>query len=258
MLAVIENFIKYRTFLVSVVARDIKRKYYKSVLGMAWSVINPVMHVVVLTIVFKYIFGRNTPNFSLYLSIGHTIFYFTSGGINISMHSIAKNSGIINKIYIPKYMFVISDLAVDLINTLFSFIPIIFLVIYYRVSFTIYWLLIPVVFIMQIIFTLGLCLIMSSYGLFYRDLTHLYGIFVTLWMYLTPIFYTMDRIDPKYQFLWKLNPLVHFLQIFRDIIYSASAPSLENFVIAGIYALLTFCLGCAIFNECQNRFFLYM
>ena len=258
MRAVIENLIKYRSFLVSVVARDIRKKYHGSVLGVAWCILDPVLHTAVIALVFSYVLGRNIPNFPLYIMSGRMIFQLTIGATSTSLHSISKNSGIINKIYTPKYMFVISDLAVAFINLLFSFIPLIPLMIIYRVPIRASLLLIFPVIIVLFIFTLGLCLILSAYGLAYKDLSHLYGIFTTLWFYLTPIFYTLDNIDPRFRFLWRLNPMTHFVQMFRDIVYSGIMPSGDNFMIAGAFALIFFGLGCVIFKERQDKFFLYL
>jgi len=258
MRSVIENLIKYRSFLASLVARDIRKKYHGSVLGVAWCILDPVLNTAVITLVFSYVLGRGIPNFPLYIMSGRMIFNLTIGATSTSLHSISKNGGIINKIYTPKYMFVISDLAVAFINMLFSFVPLIPLMIIYRVPVTVSLLILPLVIIVLFFFTLGLCLILSAYGIAYKDLSHLYGIFTTLWFFLTPIFYTLDAIDPRYHFLWRLNPMTHFVQIFRDIMYSGIMPSSDNFIIAGAFAVIFFGLGCVIFNERQNKFFLYL
>ena len=258
MRAIIDDLVKYRTFLSSIVSRDVKKKYHGSVLGVAWCVLDPILNTIVLTLVFSYIIGRNIPAFPLYIMSGRMIFNFTSGATTMAMSSIAKNSGIINKIYTPKYMFVVSDMTVALINQLFAFIPLIPLMIFYRVPFSFNLLFFIPVLILLTVFTLGLCLVLAPYGLFYKDLTYLYGIFTTLWFFLTPIIYTMDSIDPRFRFLWRLNPMTHFVDLFRSVMHRGEMPSLESFMIAGVFAVVMFGLGCVIFKESQDRFFMYI
>jgi len=258
MVTEIKNFIKYKDFLAAVVKRDIKKKYYKSYLGVFWTVLRPLFMTLVISIVFSTLFKRALPNYPLYYLTGNLLFHFNSDSTSVALNSIMKNSGIIRKIYIPKYMFVISDLTVSLINLLFSFIPMIGVVLFTGVKITWLWLFIPFVLILQFIFTLGLCLILAAYGVFFRDLPHLYGILVMVWMYFTPLFYPISIIPEKFLFIWELNPMVNYIGIFRDIVYYVTIPSMQNIIVAFVYGVLTLTLGCVIFNESQEKFFLYL
>jgi len=234
------------------------KKYHKSVLGVLWTMLNPLLTMLVLVMVFSLLFSRSVPNFPLYLITGKLLFNFNSDATTVAMHSITKNSGIIRKIYIPKYMFCISDLSVSFINLLFAFVPLFGVVLYTKAPITWLWLLIPGVLCLQLMFTLGLALILAAYSVFYRDLVHLYGIFSTLWWYLTPIFYPMEIIDPKYLFLWELNPMVHYITLFRSLVYSSVIPPARSMIIGLIYSVLMLLLGSIIFNEKQDKFFLYI
>ena len=258
MVTVIKNFFKYKEFLASVVKRDITKKYYKSYLGIIWTILNPLLSALVITIVFSALFQRSIPNFPVYLLCGHLMFHFNSDATSVSMHSMLKNSGIIRKIYIPKYMFVVSDLTVSLVNLAFAFIPLVVVYLFRGGTITWLWLLIPFVVLIQALFTLGLSLILAAYSVFFRDLTHLYGVILTLWMYLSAIFYPISIVPDKYVFIWRLNPMVHYITLLRNIIYEATLPAMDNVVIGTIYGVLTLALGCVIFSENQDKFFLYL
>lgn len=258
MVTVIKNFIRYKDFLASVVKRDISKKYYKSYLGVLWTVLHPLLTAVVITIVFSALFQRSIPNFPVYLLCGQLLYHFNSDATSVSLNSMIKNNSIIRKIYIPKYMFVVSDLVVSFVNLLFAFIPLIAIVIYTGTKITWLWLLIPIVLLLQATFTLGISLILAAYGVFFRDLTHLYGVLLTMGHYLSAIFYPISIVPEKYLFLWRLNPLVNYITILRDIVHNAVLPSMDNIVIGVIYSILTLSLGCVIFSENQDRFFLYL
>ena len=163
--------------------------------------------------------------------------------------------------YEPKYMFVVSDLMVAVMDMAFSFVPLVGIVILTGTKITWLWLLIPLPLILTFFFTLGLCLIMSTYGVFFRDLQHLYGVITRAWFFFTPLVYDVSARmgdNSKWLFLWDLNPLVSYINIFRSLVYNVTLPSPKDILIAFIYSVLTFALGCVIFNENQNKFFLYM
>jgi len=258
MITVIKNFFKYKEFLAAVVKRDIRKKYYKSYLGVVWTVLHPLLTAIVMTIVFSALFRRSIPNFIVYLLCGQLLFHFNSDATNVALNSMIKNSGIIRKIYIPKYMFVISDMCVSLTNLAFAFLPLVFIVIYTGAKITWLWLLIPFVLILQSLFTLGISLILAAYGVFFRDLTHLYAVLITVGHYLSALFYPISIVPQKYLFLWRLNPMYNYITILRDIIHTATMPSMDNIVIACIYSVLTLAMGCVVFNENQDKFFLYI
>lgn len=253
-----ENSFKYFYFLQQIISRDIKKKYYKSVLGLLWTILNPLLMMLVITIVFSTLFKRNIENFPVYYMCGSLIFSFNSGSTTQALHAMVANSTLLRKIYVPKYMFVLSPIAVNLVNLFFSLIALFVVMLVTGAPFTKYLLLIPLPIIYLTIFTTGLSLILSTYGVFFRDLNHLYGIFVTAWTYLTPIFYPISIIPQKYLFLFELNPLYHFVNIFRDLTYSGVMPSEKSLIIATVYSALTLILGIITFKEHEDKFYLYV
>jgi ABC-2 type transport system permease protein len=256
--AVLKDIIKYRTFLAAVVKRDIRSKYYRSVLGMVWTLLNPMLMTLVLSIVFTTLFSGMTPNFPLYYLTGFLLFNFNSEATTFALSTISKNGSIIRKIYIPKYMFCISDITVSFINMMFAFIPLVIVAIFSDVRITWLWLLIPGLLLLQIMFTFGLSLVIAAYGVIFKDLAHLYGIFTMMWMYLSAIFYPVSIIDPKFVFIWEINPMIHYIGILRSLVYSVEMPSLRSVAIAAAYSVIMFLLGCVVFNEKQDSFFLHI
>lgn len=250
--------LKYIYFFKEIVTRDIKKKYYKSSLGLLWTVLNPLMMMLVITVVFSTLFKRNIDNYPVYYMTGSLLFSFFSGSTNQSLHAMVSNNALLRKIYVPKYMFVLSPIAVNLVNLFFSLIALFVVKLVTQSPFTIYTWLMPIPIIYTAVFTTGMSLILSAYGVFFRDLNHLYGILITAWTYVTPMFYPISIIPQKYLFIFELNPLYHFISIMRDLVYIGKMPSEKSLIIASCYALITLILGIVVFREHEDKFYLYV
>lgn len=253
----VTDFMDYLPFLKELVKRDFKKKYYKSVLGVLWTVLNPLLMMLVITIVFSTLFRRNIPNYPVYYLSGYVIFNFVSSTTRSSLHCIIGNANWLRKIYVPKYMFCLSTVLNQLITLLFSLIPMVLVMLVSGMHFTKYFLLLPVPIFYTLVFTTGLSLLLCSYNVFFRDLDHLYGIFVTVWMYLSALFYPISIIPQQFRFLWDLNPLYIFITIMRDVVYG-SMPSEKMLLVATCYSFLTLLMGIVVFREKENRFILHM
>lgn len=249
--------IKYIHFLYQLVLRDIKKKYYNSVLGLLWTLLNPLLMMIVITIVFSTAFEKAILNYPLYYICGALIFNFNITATKQSLHSMVVNSPLFKKIYLPKYMFVLSTVAVNLFNLLFSFVALFIVILFTSAPITTYFLLLPIPILLLTFFTTGLSLILSTYAVFFRDLDHIYDIFSTAWIYLTPIFYPISIIPKQFLFLFELNPMYHFVNIFRDLIYSGAMPSKDSLIIATAFSFLTLFLGIVTFGKNEGRFYLY-
>ena len=254
----VDEQMKYFVFMKEVVKRDIKRKYYKSVLGVLWTVLNPLLSMLVMTIVFSTLFKRNIDNYPIYLLCGQLIFNFVSGASRQSLSSILGNAGYIRAIYIPKYIFVLSRVVEALVDLLFSLIALFLVMFFTKAAFTINLLMLPVLLVLVFMFTLGLSFILATYGTFFRDLHHLYGIFTMLWMWTSAIFYPISIIPPSYSFLFDLNPALHYITIMRAICYEGTVPTEKSLIIATCYSILTLLLGISVFKANENKFFLYV
>lgn len=249
---------RYLYFLKEIVMRDIKKKYYKSVLGMIWTILNPLLMMLVMTVVFSTLFKRNIANFPIYYMCGNLLFSFNSGSTNQALHTMVANNALLRKIYVPKYMFILSPIAVNFVTMLFSLISLVIVMVITGTPFTPYLFLIPVPIIYTLIFTTGLSLILGAYGVFFRDLNHLYGIFILVWTYSTPLFYPISIIPQKFLFIFELNPMYHFITILRDIVHLGTMPSEKSLIIASCYSIITLILGIVIFKEHEDKFYLHI
>ena len=256
------SFQKYRYLLINLVKRDFKSRYRKSVLGVLWSLLNPLLTMLVMTIVFSQLFRFQIPHYPVYLLSGQIIYLFFNEATNKAMTSVIFAEGIIKKVYVPKYIFPVSNILSSLINLMFSFAAF-FLVLLIHVLFMdapIYWtiLLVPIPLFYIFIFTLGIGMLMSSMAVFFRDLTYLYGVMLLLLMYLTPIFYPAEIIPEQFQPFIGLNPLYQFITYFRSLTLDGVIPGLWANVVCLGFALAALCCGTYVFMVKQDRYILHM
>lgn len=253
-----ENELKYFGFLKEIVKRDIRRKYYQSVLGVLWTVLNPLLTMSVLSIVFSTIFRRNIENFPIYLLCGQLMFNFISGSGRNGLNAIIGNAGYIRIVYIPKYIFVLSRVIVAFVDLLFSLIALVIVMFFSGAPITWNLLALPVLFVLAFMFALGWAFIFATYGTFLRDLQHLYGVFSMLWMWLSAIFYPLSIVPVTYRFLFDLNPALHYITIMRAICQEGVMPDEKSLVIATCYSVLMLIMGISVFKSKENKFLLYI
>lgn len=252
------NFLKYRFLLKELVVRDIKVKYKRSVLGILWTILSPLLTMVILTIVFSTLFKSNIPNFPVYFLCGSIMFQFFAESTNLAMNSIYTNSSLIRKVYIPKYMFPGSKLVFSLVNLGFSFIAtfIVMLVTHADFHWRIIFLFIPVIYIF--IFSFGIGLIMSCVAVFFRDMAHLYGILITAVNYLTPIFYPINILPDNVRSIIEYNPLYQMIYMLRQFLLYNTVPTLGQHIYLLVCCVVTLLIGLFVFYKKQDKFVLYI
>lgn len=254
--AYIQNFKKFRPLLWELIARDIKIKYRRSVLGVLWTLLNPLFMMIVLSVVFSNLFKFDVEYFPVYLLSGQLIFNFYSESTTNSMSAILSNGALIRKIYVPKYLFVISRVCSSTINLLSSFTALICVMLATKVDlhYTVFLAPIPLFFI--IVFSLGVGLMLSAITVKFRDIMHLYSVFVTALMYLTPVIYPLS-ILPKWLYpIVMLNPLTNILQMLRGVMLYNAIPSLSSILIAMVECGVMLALGLYVFYKNQDEFIL--
>ena len=252
------SFRRFRHMIRLQVKRDFTSKYRKSILGVLWSLFNPLLTMLVMAMVFSLIFRNQIPNFPVYLLSGNIIYAFFNESTNQAMLSVVTNEGIIKKVYVPKYIFPVSKVLSSLVNLGFSFLAFMLVFVITRAPFHWTMLMLPVPIIYTFVFSLGIAMLLSSLAVFFRDLSYLYGIFLMLLMYMTPLFYPVSILPEWAVPLVGFNPIYHFVCYFRDLALSGIVPSLwENMVCLG-YALAALCLGTYTFMSKQDRFILYL
>lgn len=253
------NVFHYRELLKQLVLKDIKLKYRRSYLGYIWSILNPLMMMTVLVIVFSNLFRFDIPNFSVYLLTGQLIFGFISEATSVSVNAIIHNAPLLKKTYVPKYIFVLSKVTSSLVNMLFSMIALVIVIIFTGVVVTwnVFW--VPVIFLEIYIFSLGLSFLLASTAVFFRDIQYLWSVFISIWMYLSPVIYPVSIIPPQYRWWYdNINPIFSYIQQFRTIILDGQSLPLELFCQGFVIATTSLVIGILVFNRKQNEFILYI
>lgn len=252
----IQNFRKFIPLLTELIARDIKIKYRNSVLGVLWTLLNPLFMMIILSVVFSNLFKFDIEYFPVYLLCGQLIFNFYSESTNASMSAIMDNGPLIKKIYVPKYLFVLSRVASSTINLLASFTALLCVMLAMRVDLHYMVLLSPVPLFFLITFSLGVGLILSAITVKFRDVMHLYSVFVTALMYLTPVIYPMSILPEWLRPIVTLNPITNILQMFRDVMIYNTLPEISSILIAIIESAIMLSLGLYVFYKNQDEFIL--
>lgn len=252
----IQNFKKFRPLLNELITRDIKTKYRKSILGVFWTILNPLFMMIVLSVVFSNLFKFDIEYFPVYLLSGQLIFNFFSEATTNAMGAIIANGPLIKKVYVPKYMFVLSRIFSSSINLLASFTAMIFVMLAMRVELHYTVLLAPIPLFFIVFFSLGVGLILAAVTVKFRDIMHLYSVFVTALMYLTPVIYPMSIIPEWLKKIVLLNPITNILMMFRDVMLNNTAPSLESVLLATIEVIVVMVLGLYVFYKRQDTFIL--
>lgn len=252
------SFNRFKHLLKLLVKRDFVSRYRKSVLGVLWSLLNPLLTMLVMTLVFSFLFRFEIPNYPVYLLSGQIIFGFFNESTTQAMGSVIGGEAIIRKVYIPKYIFPVSRMLSSLVNLLFSLLAFLLVFIITRAPFHWTIFLIPVPIIYTFVFSLGVGMLISSMSVFFRDLTYLYGIGMTLLMYLTPLFYPISIIPEWAQPFMGFNPMYHFVDYFRNVALNGVVPGLWANIVCIGFALASICCGTYVFMSQQDKYILYL
>ncbi len=255
----LKDKISENKFLFSeLVKRDFKKKYKRTYLGMLWSVLSPLLTLLVMRIVFTQFFGRGIEHYTTYLFCGNIVFSFFSDCTNGGMRSLLDNAGIFSKVNVPKYLFLFSKSVASLINFGLTFAVFLLFCVIDGVTFTwsFFALIIPIVCL--IIFNIGVSLILSALFMFFRDMQYLWGVFTMLLMYVSAIFYTVDSYSPTVQKLFHLNPIYVYIKYFRVAVLGGTFPSWEVNLAACGYAFVAFLIGALMYKKFNHKFLYYI
>lgn len=259
------DFVRFIPLLIGLTGRDFKLKYRRSFLGILWSMLNPLLIMIVITSMFSILLKSQPIDmpFAVYYITGATLFNFFSEASSSSMSSIIANASLIKKVYIPKYIFVFEKCAFSFINMLFSLTAMMGVILFYVITgevhlhLTIFLIFIPMVFIF--VFSIGVGLILSALTVFFRDITHIWSVVITLWMYLTPIMYPIDILrDNGLEWVVQLNPLFYFVDDFRNLMINGVFPCMDHFLISFVVCVGTLFFGALVFRKVQDRFILHI
>ncbi len=249
---------QHRFLFEELVKRDFKKKYKGALLGMLWSILAPLFYLLVLKVVFTQFFGNATAHYTIYLFCGILLFGFFNESTNQGMSVLIGNAGIYTKINVPKYLFLLSKNVQTLINFLLTLVVFFVFCIIDNIAFTwkLIFLLYPI--FMLIIFNLGAGLVLSAFLVFFRDTQYLWGIVTQMLMYLSAVFYTVDKFPEKIQTLFMCNPLYLFITYFREIVIHANIPNWELHFYIFLHVAGVLSLGCYMYKKYNTRFLYYV
>ena len=253
----IENEMKYFEFFKGFFKKNIRRRYIKNPLRMPVTVLGPFLVMAAAAPLMSVLFPESTDNFPMYVLCGEITFIFLFNSARRSIKAVVRNRAYIRAIYIPKHLFVVSAVAENAVPFVVSLVPLLFTMLFTGAKFTFNLLILPLLFALMFMFSLGFSLILAAYGTLIKGIYRLYLIFSAVWLLATPIFYPLSAIPEKIQFFFDANPAVHYIDMMRTICVGG-VPSERTLVIATVYSLLVLMLGISLFKSKENRFFLYI
>lgn len=254
----IEKLKKYQFLFEELVKRDFKTKYKRTALGMVWSVLSPLLNLLVMRIVFTHFFGAGIEHYTTYLFCGNLVFSYFSEASGQGMTSLLGNAGIFSKVNVPKYLFLFSKNVQTLINfgltlcVFFIFCVLDNIVFTWRIILLIY----PIVCLL--LFNIGVGLILSALYVFFRDVEYLWSVFMQLLMYLSAIFYSIDTYPTAVRNLFLVNPVYLFIRYFRKIVIEASVPSAWFHLLMLADVVFVVGVGCFMYKKYNTKFLYYV
>jgi len=252
------RILQYQFLFEELVSRDFKKKYKRTVLGMAWSVLSPLLTLLVMRIVFTQFFGRNMEHYTTYLFCGNLVFSYFNEATSQGMTSLMENAGIFTKVNVPKYLFLFSKNIQTLIN--FGLTLCVFFAFCAMDQITFTWkfvfLLYPIVFL--VLFNIGIGLILSALFVFFRDIQYLWSVFTQLLMYMSAIFYTIDQYSYEVQCAFLANPVYLFIRYFRKIVIEGTIPTVWFHLVMLADAVILLGVGCRMYKKYNTKFLYYV
>ncbi|MHB8134137.1 MAG: ABC transporter permease [Anaerolineaceae bacterium] len=249
-----QQVFKYRFLISQLLRRDIVTRYKRSVLGIAWTMLNPLGTMIVLSIAFSQVF-KMTEGYPAYVLSGLMAWNFFSQASNASMVNLVWGEGLLKRIYMPKTSFALSAIGTGIVNVLLSLIPMIIVMVAIKVPIKLSILFLPIPIIVLAIFTLGFGLIISTFAVYFPDVAEMYQIVLTAWLYLTPIIYPEDILPSGIKLIIStLNPLYSLVKLFRIPIYYGRMPTFVEWAVPVSFALVFFIVGWMFFVYRSNDF----
>lgn len=254
----LHKFKRHQFLFEELVKRDFKQKYKRTVLGMGWSLLSPMLQLLVMSIVFGQLFGRSMEHYTIYLFCGNLVFSYFKESTGTGMNALMANSAIFTKVNVPKYLFLISKNISSLINFGLTLIIFFAFALFDGIHFGLHFfaLIYPVGCL--VIFNIGIGFVLSAMYVFFRDIKYLYDIFTLLLMYMSAIFYQVDSMTLWFQKLIMCNPVYCYIKYFRIVVIDGNIPSIQFHLLCAFYAFVAFVVGAAIYKKYNHRFLYYV
>jgi ABC-type polysaccharide/polyol phosphate export permease len=257
-LASLRELLGFTEVLEELVKRDLKVRYKRSVLGIFWTMLNPLLMMLITTIVFSNLFRGSIDKFPIYVLSGYLVWTFFSQSTTAASSSVLDSSGLSRKVYLPPALFPLACIVSALVNLALSLVPMLLVMIFAGGVFSWTLLSLPVSAVVLAVFCYGVGLILSSSAVFFRDAVYTYQVLLIAWMYLTPLFYPEQIIPERFRIFLLINPVYHMVELFRAPIYSGTLPDSANVIAAIGFALVLFVFGWWFFETTRRRFVAYL
>lgn len=249
----IRGIFKYHELVFQIIRRDVISRYKRSVLGVAWTMLNPLGMMLILTLVFSRLF-HSIEGYPVYVLSGLVAWTFFSQTMMAALNQNVWGGSLLHRIYLPRTTFTVSALGTGLVNVLISLVPLALIMVITGFQFRWSLLFLPVSILMLAMFTLGLSLLFSILAIYFPDVVEMFHVVLTAWMYMTPIIYPVDIIPQGLHFFVQVfNPMYYFVEIMRYPIYNGTLPDLTTLTIGGIVAVFTLVVGWIVFTWKANE-----
>ena len=250
----LQEIFRYRELLAKLVSRNIKTRYKRSVLGIAWTMLSPLMMMIVMTLVFSSIFRMNLEHYPVYLLSGLVFWNFFSQTTSSAMNELVWGGSLMTRIYMPRSIFAFTALGTGLVNIVLSLIPLLLIMLVTGAPLRLSLFFLPVSILIVGMFALGVGLFLSTLGVYFTDVLEMYQIVLMAWMYFTPVIYPIEIIPASYIWVFYLNPLYYLLEVFRQPIYLGMLPDLQTLAVASLLSSLTLIFGWWFFTRKADEF----
>ncbi len=244
--------------LQTLVAREIKVRYRRSALGVAWTLLNPLLMMAIFTVVFSTLFARSLEHFPIYFLSAHMSFHFFSQTTSIAMTSMVRGAPLYKRIAVPKHIFVLAVVVSDGVNFLLSLIPLALLIVLLRHPLTPALFFLPVSLLILVAVTTGVSFIVATITVFFDDLTQFYQVILQAVMYLSALFYPISIVPPGWRIFIDANPMYHVVQLVRYPVYYGALPPVASIVCASLAAAVALAAGVWLFTRNSDRFVYYV
>ena len=258
MIELFRDTFRYRQLIWALALKELKIRYKRSVLGFLWALLNPMLLMLVLTVVFSTVMAQNIPHYAIFLLSVLLPWTFFSQSLSYAAESIVGNGDLIKKVRVAKLVFPVAAVVSNMINFLLSLLPLILIMIAMRHPFYWTWIYLPVPLFTLTIFTLGATFFFAAANVYYRDVAHILQVLLNVLFYITPIIYSIDLIPAQYRWVMKLNPLEYILNGFRLSVYWGKLPTMGSFLACMVLSFIMLSFGFWLFRKHQDEFVFYV
>jgi ABC-2 type transport system permease protein len=245
--------VQYRSLLWTLVARDLKVRYKRSVLGIVWTMLNPLLMMIVFSIVFAKVFRFTIEHFTIYFLSAYLLWNFVSQTTSWSTACLLSYAPLIRKVYVPKAIFIMATVFSGLVNLLVSLVPLAALMLVLDHPFHRALLFVPVAIVIATMFSLGVSFLLAGVCIEFNDVVQIYNALLLAWMYMTPVVYPIDVVPEQYRWLIMANPMYAIVEVFRAPIFQGTLPSPDLIMRSVVWSVALLVFGWWLFERRVDR-----